>query len=326
MDKNLHLDSVIKTHQISKEAALLDKFKQKRNEVKELLEANYKDRLYTPFNSGSYAKNTAINTKFDFDMVAPFKRNAFGANGTLKGMYEDVFNFLYEKYKDVADVQKQKVSIGLKFHPDEDRDIVKIDVVPGRELTQDKYEENEDLNLYVYYRYGNFEAGAERIKTNVQTQINNIRERADKDKDSIRKIIRLLKVWKGTKYDYPAKSYFLELITIKAFDSKTISGNLWDKLKAVLEFIKDEVVKESFTLKDPGNTSNDLADTLNEAERRTLSNDMKNILDRVEENDKNIETFFPENTKFKEEEKEENRYGNKGNNLYSAPPKNERFG
>ena len=303
MDKSLHLDSVIKTHQITKEKDLLDKHVQKKNEVKEVLENEYGSNVYAPFNSGSYAKNTAINTKFDFDLVLPFKRNAFGSNGTLKEMYETVYDFLYNKYKNDAEVRKQKVSIGLEYYADSDGDKVKIDVVPGRELNQDQYKDDEYLNLYVYYKYGNFAADSERIKTNVQLQISNIKSRADKEKDSIRKIIRLLKVWKNTKGNYSAKSFFLELITIKAFDNSTITGNLWDKLKAVMEYIRDNVTNDGFTLKDPGNGSNDLADTLNDSEKQQLANDMKNLLERIEENDENIKTYFPENAKFKEENK-----------------------
>lgn len=326
MDKNLHLDSVIKTHQITKEEQLLTKHKDKSKEVKEALEEKYDSNIYSPFNSGSYAKNTAMNTKFDFDMVCPFKRNAFGSNGTLKQMYEDVFDFLYEKYKDEANVRKQKVSIGIEFFADNDGDIVKIDVVPGRELNKDQYKDDENLNLYVYYKYGNFDQGSERIKTNVQAQIKNIKDRATKEKDSIRKVIRLLKVWKNTKYNYPVKSFFLELITIKAFDNKDVSGNLWSKLETVLQYIRDEVTGESFTLKDPGNSSNDLIETLTTSERQILSDDMKNMLERIEDNDENIKTYFPENSKFVEEEEIDNKYENKGNGFYSNPPKNERFG
>ena len=320
MNKSLHLEEVIKTHQITKEKTLLDKHLQKKNEIKEALKEKYGDNVYTPFNSGSYAKNTAINTKFDFDLVSPFKRNAFGANGTLKEMYEDVYNFLYDKYKDAAEVRKQKVSIGLEFYADSDGDVLKIDVVPGRELNQDQYKDDENLNLYVYYKYGNFAADSERIKTNIHAQINNIKDRADKEKDSIRKIIRLLKVWKNTKHNYPTKSFFLELITIKAFDNKELTGNLWDKLKTVLEYIRDNVTKDSFTLKDPGNSSNDLAETLTNSEKLQLSNDMKNLLERIEENDENIKTYFPENPKFKEEDDEnENKYSTNG--MPVPPPK-----
>ena len=320
MDKSKHLESVIKTHQITKEESLLDKHIQKKNEVKAALEEKYGGNVYSPFNSGSYAKNTAINTKFDFDLVAPYKRNAFGANGTLKEMYESAYEFLYEKYKDVAEVKKQKVSIGLEFYADSDGDKIRIDVVPGRELNQEQYKDDENLNLYVYYKYGNIAADSERIKTNVQSQISNIKDKADKEKDSIRKIIRLLKVWKNTKGNYPTKSFFLELVTIKAFDNSDITGNLWDKLKAVMEYIKDNVANYGFTLKDPGNSSNDLADTLTDNEKQQLANDMKNMLDRIEENDENIKTYFPENPKFKEEDKNKNKYSTNGG-MPVPPPK-----
>jgi hypothetical protein len=46
---------------------------------------------------------------------------------------------------------------------------------------------------------------------------------------------------------------------------------------------------------------NDLAETLTNSEKLQLANDMKNLLERIEENDENIKTYFPENPKFKEE-------------------------
>jgi len=101
---------------------------------------------------------------------------------------------------------------------------------------------------------------------------------------------------------------------------------LWSKLETVLQYIRDEVTGESFTLKDPGNGSNDLIDTLTVSERQTLSDDMKNMLERIEDNEENIKTYFPENPKFIEEEESDNKYENKGNGFYSTPPKTERFG
>lgn len=323
MDKGKYLDSTLKTYQITKEQTLLDKYKTRNKEVKDALVRKYGDNIYTPFNSGSYAKNTAINTRFDFDLVAPFKRNAFGSNGTLKDMYNDVYDFLLGEYSDSAEIKKQKVSIGICFDEDDEGDEINIDVVPGREFNMNQYKDDDNLNLYVYKRYGTIDEGSERLKTNIEEQIENIRGRANKEKSTIRKIIRLLKVWKTTKYDYPTKSFFLELITIKAFDSEDINGNTWDCLKTVLEYIRDEVTKDSFSLKDPGNSSNDLIDTLTDTERDTLSNDMKNILNRIEDDDENIRTYFPENDKFSDDD---DSYGKKGSSLFSIPTSDERYG
>jgi hypothetical protein len=310
-DKNKHLDCVLSSHQISKEQGLLDKHINKKNEIKEALEAKYGKNLYSPFNSGSYAKNTAVNTKFDFDLVAPFKRNAFD---TLEKMYSEVFDFLNEKYKNEGTVRRQKVSIGLEFYSD--GDFIKIDVVPGRELNQDSYNEDNKLNLYVFEQYGAIEKGAERLRTNVQAQIANIKDRATTEKDSIRKIIRLLKAWKISR-GYGPKSFFLELITIKAFDSKSITGSIWDKLRAVMEYIRDNV--KTVNLPDPGNGGNNVADTLTEAEKITLSDDMKYMIDRIEENEDNIKSYFKPNSKHPCE-KESNQYGVKREGVSAPPP------
>lgn len=315
-DKTKHLDCVLSSHSINKEADLLAKFKTRRKEVKEALEEEFGKKLYSPFDSGSYAKNTAVNTKFDFDLMAPFTRKSFA---TLEEMFDEVFKFLKKKFETddkVAFVRKQKVSIGIDFHADEEGDIVKIDAVPGRELIEDKFTEDKRLNLNVYEQFGNIKKGSDYIQTNIHDQIDNIKNRATTEKDSIRKVIRLLKVWKIQR-GYGPKSFFLELITIKAFDSKMIKGSTWDKLKSVLEYIKDNV--ESCTLVDPGNSNNKVSETLTDSEKTTLSNDMKNMLDRIEENDDNIKTYFKVNSKFPcaEDNGEKNQYGG---NEFSVPP------
>jgi len=319
-DKNKHLECVVNSHKTSKEQKLLDKFIEKRNEVKAALLDKYGSNLYDPYNSGSYAKNTAVNKKFDFDLMAPFKRDAFN---TLEKMYNDVYDFLYNKYKNEATVKKQKVSIGLDFNPDGEGNTIKIDVVPGRELNQNQYKDDDKLNLYVYDQFGKIEKGSDRIQSNVKAQINNIKDRATAE-NSIRKIIRLLKVWKiyNTK---KVKSFFIDLITIKAFDKKDITGDLWDKLKAVMEYIRDDV--KTISLPDPGNGNNDVADTLNDSDKGTLSDDMKYMLERIEEDSDYIKTYFPVNEKFpcEEDKKDENRYGKIGAG-FSIPPENSRFG
>lgn len=321
MDKSKHLESAIKTHQITREESLLQKFKDRNKEVKEALENNYGEKIYSPFNSGSYAKNTAINTKFDFDLVSSFKRNAFGSNGTLKEMYEDVNDFLKDKFSDTAYVKKQKVSIGIEFHADEDGDIVKIDVVPGREFNLDQYEEDQNLNLYINSDYGIFSAGSERLKTNIEAQKQHVNGKANAEKDKIRKIVRLLKIWK-VQNSKSYKSFFLELFVIKAVEKCDVSGNIWDKLKVVLEYIRDNVTADGFTLQDPGNSSNNLMDTLEDFEKNTLSSEMSNMLQRIDDYDENIKIYFPENKKFTEEQLEqENSYGSKAASLFSIPPK-----
>ncbi|NVJ52447.1 MAG: nucleotidyltransferase [Campylobacteraceae bacterium] len=295
---------------------LLSKYQDKRKEVKELIESNYKGKIYNPLNSGSYAKSTAINCKFDLDVVVPFKRSSFN---TLEELFDDVYELLYEKYYDVATVRKQKVSIGIEFYSDEDGDVINLDIVPGRELNEDKYIEDKKLNLYVNSQFGLL-AKNTYIQTNIDAQIQHI-----KAKQNERKIIRLLKIWKyrnSEKY----KSFLIELITIKAFDKSYINGNLWEQLKSVMEYIENNVNQENFTLKDPGNSNNNVIETLTEYEREEFSNDMRRIIKNIEDDENDIKIYFPMNEEF-EEDNSENRYGVKeGSASLASVPPDTRFG
>lgn len=317
VDKKEHLQNVLETHRMANITELLDKYRSKREEIKEALIEKYSDKIYTPFNSGSFKKHTAINIKFDLDLVAPFKRNSFD---TLEKMFDDVFDFLYEKYKDEAIVKKQKVSIGITFHPDEDGDVICIDVTSGRELSKDQYTEDKYVNLFVNSTYGLI-AEKSYLQTNIHAQIDHIKAKGDE-----RKIIRLLKIWKFTNNE-KYKSFLLELITIKAFDKADVSGNLWEMLKSVMEYIRDNVTKDGFKLTDPGNSNNNIMDTLDSFGRTNLSNKMDNIVKRIEENSENIKTYFPVNEKFDKKESSEKTYGTKNSPIiHSIPKNNERFG
>lgn len=309
-DRSKYLLDVIDSYKLSKEQDLLDKFKSKRDEVKAALIEMYGSSMYSTFNSGSYAKNTAINVKFDFDHMAPFKRNAFS---TLKDMYDDMFIFLKEQFGDQAHIRKQKVSIGIEFYADEDGDVVKIDVVPGRELNQGQYNDDKTLNLYVYSQFGSLSEGSDYIRSNIHKQIENIRDNSDRS--ILRKVIRLLKVWKaGENRSYP-KSFFIELIVIKAFEKEEPEGNLWETLRTVLVFIKENV--KTITLPDPGNSGNDVSKTLTDAEKELLSWDIANMVDRIDESSDTIKYYFPVN---EEHAPEEDKYETSGSGFSVPPP------
>jgi len=297
--------------------SLVEKYKEKRNSIKEALEERYGSDIYGPFNSGSYAKHTAVNCKFDLDLVVPFKRNSYS---TLREMFEDVYDYLYETYADVATIRKQKVSIGVIFDTDTDGDTVSIDVVPGRELTTDDYPESRDLNVFFNEAMGLIQKDTY-LKTNIDSQIDHIKAR-----DNERKIIRLLKLWKyhnGEQF----KSFLMELLAIKAFDKTSITGDLWDKLKGVMTYVKENVIKETFTLIDPGNSNNDVMKSLDTWQRENLANRFKTVIERIEENSENIKSYFPINEQFEEQKTTENSYGIKGPAIiHSIPKDTERFG
>ena len=236
IDRNKYLGEVLHTHKLRHIEEFVKKVKDKRDEIKEVMSEHYGEKKYTAFNSGSMAKHTATNIKFDMDVVEPFKHDAFD---TLQNMFDDVYNTLTEKYGSV--VRKQKVSIVLEF-PKEDGDElpIQIDVVPGRELSDDDYTETKDLNLCFNEDLWGFKKGT-CTKTNISKQIEHI-----SGKNTERKVIRLLKIWKKHK-DKDYKSFLLELITIKALNGKD-SGGLWEDLKVTMEYIRDNITKDSFHL------------------------------------------------------------------------------
>jgi len=319
VNKKEYLQEVLETHKMSHINDLLDKYRDKRKSIKEALEENYKDKIYSPLNSGSYAKHTAINTKFDLDVVVPFKKKSFS---TLEEMFDDVFDFLSKTYGSEANVRKQKVSIGIIFYMDDDGDEISIDIVPGRELNEDQYNEDNKLNLYVNSKYGLLREKTH-LLTNIKSQIEHIKSRGNE-----RKIIRLLKIWKSSNNeDY--KSFLMELITIKAFNKDNISGDLWEMLESTMEYIRDNITKDGFSINDPGNSGNNVVDTLESWQKENLSSKMKNMLERIEDNSDNLKIYFPINPNFKEDDdiKSSEGYGVKtGASTFSIPTQNQRFG
>src|SRR5699024_546635 len=150
------------------------------------------------------------------------------------------------------------------FYQDDDGDEVDIDVVPGREMKKDDFLSSRSLNIYFNENLWGYEEGTHQ-KTNIHSQINHI-----KGKSEAREIIRLLKIWKTTnKEEY--KSFMFELFTVKAFDNLDVTGNLWDKMKSVMTYIEDNIVKDGFTLIDPGNSNNDVLESMEEREKQQLS-------------------------------------------------------
>ena len=264
----------MQTHKLQHIQEFVDKVKTKREEIKEVISDHYGNEKYSSFNSGSFAKHTATNIKFDMDVVEPFKHDSFD---TLQEMFDDVYSVLVDKYgSDI--VRKQKVSVGLEFPKEEGDELpVQIDVVPGRELSDDDYSKTKDLNLCFNDDHWGFKKGTY-TKTNISKQIEHISGR-----NTERKIIRLLKIWKKHK-DKDYKSFLLELISIKALDGKKSAG-LWEDLKTTMEYIRDNIAENSFHLYDPGNGNNDVVAAMDSYKRQYLKNDMDIILRNIESND-----------------------------------------
>jgi len=296
-DKSRHLQRVIKSHKMRHVQTTMDKYIKKREEIKDALATYYTDmRATRAINSGSFAKHSAINEKYDVDICQPFKYRSFR---TLEEMADHVYDFFINVYQDEQLVRwktrKQRVSVGLTFLIDGEE--IGMDVVPGRELTEEDYKETNRLNLYVRTKGL---APATSTQTNIQRHVDHIQGKGDE-----RRIIRLLKVWKLTKGKKEIKSFFVELITIRAFESRSsVPFGVWEQLEMVMEYIRDRV--ETISLLDPANSNNIVSDTMTAAEKSNFARDMELILNRIEDDEENIKIYFPINEKYDDDDKKGN--------------------
>lgn len=296
MNKNDYLNRVLQSYRMQHVDDLMALYIEKREVVKNALQEKFKDQIATrAINSGSYAKHDAINTKFDLDVCQPFKRNAFS---TLEEMADAVYDFFENEFEDDDLVKymtrKQRVSTGLTFEIDGNQ--IQMDIVPGRELLTDDYKETNRLNLHVRPK---LLEPASTTQTNIQAHINLV-----KGKNSERCNIRLLKIWKSNKNQSRVKSFFVELVTIRAFENcSVVPTTIWDQLKMVMEYIRDNV--QTIRLVDPANSNNVVSDTMTDYDKMNLHYDMKQILEQVEINDENLKIYFPVNEDFDEVDEEE---------------------
>ncbi len=286
----------------------------RKDEIISLLTEQYAGVSYSPFMSGSMAKHTATNAKFDFDIVIPFKRDAFNS---LEEMFTEVYEFLRESLPENVQIRKQKVSIGIIYPTDKEGVTVQLDIVPAREHKQDDFKETHNLNLYFNDDAWGVKKGGW-TKTNIHAQIEHI-----KGKKEERRIIRLLKIWKKSRgEDY--KSFMLELFTIKAMESYTGGSSLWEKVKYVLEYISDHVTDEKYQLIDPGNSNNNVLSTMDTIKRWNLSSALVMIKKNIDDNPSTyLSYYFPVKTEFLPKEKKEKGYGEES---VSYPPTAKRFG
>lgn len=284
-DKNKHLNCVLKSHYIENNEALMKAYREKRNEVREDLKVRYGADIYRILHSGSYKKKTAINIKFDMDLVVPFKKNI----DSLEGIFNDMYEFFNDEYRKrdstLFEVKRQKIAIGLLFRID--GHILDLDIVPGREIND--YETDGNLNVYVNDTMGGIAKGSY-IRTNIQKQIDNIRANS-----TARESIKLMKVWKR-RFNGQIKSMVIELICIKAFENFNGNTDNYSKLTHVIEFIRDNI--KTIRLVDPGNSNNDLSKALDDVQKENISNTMKWMIDGIKNNENSLEAYFPINPEY----------------------------
>ena len=163
-----------------------------------------------------------------------------------------------------------------------------FDITPGRIIGED--ESSYELNLCLNQ---DDEEASSRTKTNIDAQIKHIKGRTAE-----RETVKLLKVWKSEHFT-KAKSFLIELLTIRAYDDfgkDKLPTTVWGRLEMTMEFIRDNI--KTISLKDPGNSNNNVAESLTERQRKKFAKEMKRALKQISKDADKLEFYFKVNPSY----------------------------
>jgi hypothetical protein len=194
--------------------------------------------------SGSRAKGTAISIASDVDYMVSLSN---GCNGTLKEIYQSLYNTLNSHYP--GKVRKQNVSVRIKI------DDLDIDVTPARKLSGN----TNSHTLYVS-KLDTWK------QTNVQQHINDI------SKSGRLNEIKLLKIWREL-FNLEFPSIYLEylLITNILYNKNKGDDYLADNFFHVLKQLALDTNNPLYSrIVDPANSGNILSDLLTGTEKQRI--------------------------------------------------------
>ena len=256
----------------------------------EFLQKEYKEVIETPYISGSYAKGTMINSKFDVDIIVPFKKKKEDEARQLKSCFDTLYSkklkdYVHEKSeisfreeKKEIELRKQKVSIGLLF---QGKPALKVDLVPALILDN----EEGGIKLYINrYEMGKDHPGR-LIKSNIKKQIKHIQQIPQ-----AAALVRLLKVWRNNlktegENGLELPSFLLELLVISSLQKGKIpKGQLCKQLLFCMKNMLSFLESPQSSIKDPGNKNNKLLQRTNPQEggRKKIIDCLKNSIQDLE--------------------------------------------
>jgi hypothetical protein len=204
--------------------------------------------------SGSRAKQTAINLSSDVDYMISLTSNCNKNKGGLASIYNSLFNKLKSYY---YNVRKQNVSFRVDLNG------LEVDITPAR-----KYSGNTNYHsLYISQK-------DTWIQTNIQQHINDV-------KNSGRtKEIKLLKIWREL-HNLEFTSIYLEYLVLEVLKYR-LTDNLEDNFHYILqELAKNEGNTLYKRIVDPSNSKNILSDLLSDYEKNKIINTAKQSISQL---------------------------------------------
>lgn len=243
MTNHEYLTKIIQSQTLGPDSDELKALRTGRSDIETRLRAAFGSSPTIRY-GGSQAKGTLVKESYDLDLLCYFPRDEADAGETLAQIYESVRGELSKHY--VVEPKTSALRVRGTDHAD-----FQVDVVPGRFIEEGSY----DTFLYCSSREKC------RLKTNIETHIDHVRDSGVTD------AIKLMKIWR-TRNGIQLKTFVLELIVIDTLAGST--APLDEQLRTILERLRDD--SGGMSVKDPANPEgNDLTDAWNASVRATAA-------------------------------------------------------
>lgn len=259
-----YLKKVLSRETFGDDDTELRDLQKRRREIECALRAHFSKSTSSIRWGGSMAKGTMIRASYDGDMTCYFPHDETEAGANLQEIYENTETALREDWDTERKVSALRVKdLSTKATKGFAEDL-HIDVVPGR------FTDDHEEDVFLHRTTGE----KQRLKTNLQTHIDNIRN------SGVTAAIRLMKLWK-VRNGLTAKTFVLELLVVKLLKSKKSSG-LATQLEHVWTEFRDNA--DGLAVEDPANPNgNDLKPMLDQC-RHELSTAARGTLWQIENN------------------------------------------
>lgn len=236
MSNNQLLQAILRQQSLDENLTEYKSMIKQGSEIQLLLSSSFKDDAPVIQFAGSQAKGTMVKSKYDLDITCYFTSGSNTAGGSLKELFESVKNTLSGKY-----LTETKNS-SIKIYSQNENGYLHVDVVPGR------FVDGKEGDVFLHVEKWD----EHRLKTNLQTHINHVRN------SGFLYEIKLMKIW-NTRNGNPFKTFILELLTIKVLQENNKKGKTLDEN---IEFLLNELAEKIVTIavEDPANPDgNDLS-------------------------------------------------------------------
>jgi len=250
-----YLQRTLKDQDLADESAEMKDLRKHRQAVEKLLREAFGSAPAIRY-GGSKAKGTMIKESYDLDLTCYFPHDDDSAGETIKEIYERVESTLQKSYS------TRRKGCAIRILDAERKTDFHIDVVPVR------FVEGDDGDVFLYPS----STDKERLKTNLQTHIDHVKESVVVD------AIRLMKLWK-VRRGIEIKTFALELVTIAKLERKK-DKPLPEQLTHIWTVFRDSIA--DLQVEDPANPDgNDLSGLLTSGIRQELEDQARATLDTI---------------------------------------------